>query len=103
MTGPKTGSRSGSLDREGVLVQPEMERWRFPFASIPSFGPRILNSSGSADPKRIWKRRKKQIPAPLFIPSMSALGYALGHDRRQAPNTTLNFPQPDFWPRITSE
>src|SRR5713101_1438907 len=60
---------------ETVLVQPEMERGRSPLVSIPPFGAGIFKASGSTDPMRIWKQRKEQVPALLFIVSMSPPGY----------------------------
>ncbi len=58
-----------------VLVQPEMERGRSPLVSIPPFGAGIFKASRSADPMGIWKQHKEQVPALLFIVSMSPPGY----------------------------
>jgi hypothetical protein len=58
-----------------VLVQPELERGRSPLVSIPPFGAEIFKASGSTDPMRIWNQRKEQVPALLFIVSMSPPGY----------------------------
>jgi hypothetical protein len=58
-----------------VLVQPEMERGRSPLVSIPPIGAGIFKASGSTDPMKIWKQRKEQVPALLFIVSMSPPGY----------------------------
>jgi hypothetical protein len=57
-----------------VLVQAEMERVRSPLVSIPPIGAGIFKASASTDPMRIWKQRKEQVPALLFIVSMSPLG-----------------------------
>ncbi len=58
-----------------VLVQPELERGRSPFVSIPPFGAGIFKASGFTDPMRIWKQRKEQVPPLLFIVLMSPPGY----------------------------
>jgi hypothetical protein len=67
--------RVWTLEDRHVLVQPEMERGRSPLASIPPCGAGIFKASGSTDPMRIWKQRKEQVPALLFIVSMSPPGY----------------------------
>ena len=41
---------ASGLIAEGVLVQREMERERFPLGSIPPFGAGIFKASGSTDP-----------------------------------------------------
>jgi hypothetical protein len=58
-----------------VLVQPEMERGGFSASEYSAFRGGIFQASRSTDPTRIWKQRKEQIPALLFIVSMSPPGY----------------------------
>lgn len=45
-----------------VLVQPEIERVRSPLMSVPPCG-RGFKASGPTDPMRLWKQRKKLVPA----------------------------------------
>lgn len=57
-----------------VLVQPEMERARFPLVSIPPFGQKS-QGIGVYRSDEVWKGRRAWLARPDFIVTISPPGY----------------------------
>ena len=68
--------------------------------SIPPSGAGIFKASRSTDPMRIWKQRKEQVPALLFIVSMSPPGYPSARLRPR--RTRFRFARQDHCSSTTS-